>query len=129
MTVYLDASALVKLVVPEAESDVLRQFLRRRPEWTSSALASVELRRAARIRGGHSVQTADELLQRLDLIDLGEEVLDRAARLMPRTLRTLYAIHVASAMLLEQELEALVTYDGRMQDAAELHGLPIAAPA
>jgi predicted nucleic acid-binding protein len=56
-------------------------------------------------------------------------LLDRAGALEPPTLRTLDAIHVASALALGDELEAIVTYDVRMAAAAEGLGLPLAAPA
>ena len=71
---------------------------------------------------------ARRLLDRVDLIELDDELLDLAADL-PEPLRSLDAIHVAAAMELGDQLEALVTYDAQMTRAAEALGLPVLAPA
>ncbi len=129
MAVYLDSSALVKLVVEERESKSLRNFLRRRPLRVSSDLARVEVRRAVRAHGREARVRARRVLARIRLLRLDDAVLDAAARLDPRVLRSLDAIHLASAKALGAELESVVTYDARMRRAAELLGLAVVAPA
>ena len=125
---YLDSSALVKLVIDEAESGALRSFLRAGPI-TSSVIARVEVPRAVRRRGQDYERLIPAVLSRMALIDMAVAIIARAARLDPPVLRTLDAIHLASAMELGDDLEAIVTYDARMLAAAELMRLPVAAPA
>jgi hypothetical protein len=127
--VYLDSSALVKLVVAERESSALRRFLRSNPRRASCALARVEVVRAVRAHGTRAVTRASRLLRTLDLVRLDEELLDDAAHLDRGVLRSLDAIHLASARALGDELTAVVTYDDRMKSAAHLHGLTVEAPA
>jgi predicted nucleic acid-binding protein len=126
---YLDTSAVVKLLVREGETAALRRWLRRRPRRVASALLSVELLRAARRAGEpRLVVEARRLLTGITLIGVDNAVLDRAGDLEPGQLRTLDAIHLATALSLGAELDAVVTYDRRMADAAALVGLAIAAP-
>jgi predicted nucleic acid-binding protein len=125
---YLDSSALVKLVVVEAESTALRRFLRREPMRASCALARVEVVRAVRPHGAAAMSRARQLLRRLDLIQLDDELLDTAAFLDGGLLRSLDAIHLAAALTLGEELTAVVTYDDRMTTAAGLFGLVVDAP-
>jgi len=127
---YLDTSAVVKLLVREGETAALRRWLRRRPRRVASALLSVELLRAARRAGEpRLVVEARRLLSGITLVDVHGAVLDRAGELEPGQLRTLDAIHLATALSLGAELDAVVTYDRRMADAAALVGLAIAAPS
>ena len=126
--VYLDSSALVKLVVVEPESSALRRYLADEPERASCALARVEVIRAVRAHGPSTVSRAQRLLQRLNLVEVDDELLEAAAALDPRILRSLDAIHVAAAQLLGEELTAVVTYDRRMAAAAQLLDLTVAAP-
>lgn len=127
-SVYLDASALVKLVIREPESEALRRYLRRKLRRTSSALARVEVVRAARPHGRAAVARARRLVARLDLVRVEDPVLDAAALLRPSLLRSLDAIHLASAQTLKAELEAIVTYDDRLSAAARDLGMPIERP-
>jgi hypothetical protein len=126
--VYLDSSALVKLVVAEDESAALRRYLRSRPERVSCALARVELMRAVRPQGGAALARARRLLRRVDLVHLDDDLLDAAASLDPGILQSLDAIHLAAAQTMADDLAAVVTYDDRMAAAAGLLGLPVAAP-
>ena len=126
--VYLDSSALVKLVIAEPESPALRRYLGGEPERASCALARVEVLRAVRGHGSAALTRARRLLQRLNLVQIDEELLDAAAALDPRVLRSLDAIHLAAAHLFAGELTALVTYDRRMTAAAALVDLTVAAP-
>ncbi|GAC1331011.1 MAG: type II toxin-antitoxin system VapC family toxin [Mycobacteriales bacterium] len=130
MRVYLDTSALVKLVQIESESEALRRYLRDRPgeALVSSALARVELVRAVSTGGQPAVAHARRLLDRLYLVDLDPYLLDQAADLAPATpLRSLDAIHLAAAQLV-RPLRAVVTYDERMLVAAHHLQLPTATP-
>jgi len=126
--VYLDSSALVKLVVAEAESRALRRYLRPHPQRATCALARVEVLRAVRTHGARALTRARSLLRRFDLIAMDDELLERAAAIDAAVLRSLDAIHLAAAQTLGDELTELVTYDGRMTAAAEKLGLTVAAP-
>lgn len=126
--VYLDSSALVKLVVAEPESAALRRYLRKQPQRASCALARVEVVRAVKPHGAAAVARARRLLPRLDLIQLDDELLDDAAALDASVLRSLDAIHLAAAQTLADELDAVVTYDDRMTTAAGVLGLTVDAP-
>lgn len=126
--VYADSSALVKLVDEELESAALRTHLGATPRVASSALARVEVLRAARTYGSTAIERAQRVLRTLELVPLTDTVLDAAAALDDAVLRSLDAIHVASAMLLRQELSEIITYDRRMAAAAAAHGLTVAAP-
>lgn len=126
--VYLDSSALVKLVVAESESPALLRYLAGEPERASCALARAEVPRAVRAHGAAAITRARRLLQRLNLVQIDDELLDAAATIDPRILRSLDAIHLAAAQLFGDELTAIVTYDRRMADAAKLLGLEVIAP-
>ena len=128
IVVYLDSSALVKLVVAESESAALRRYLRAEPRRASCALAKVEVLRAVRLHGAAAMMRARRLLRRVDLVALDDELLDSAAVLDAGILRSLDAIHLAAAQTLAEELTAVVTYDERMTTAAGLLGLVVAAP-
>jgi predicted nucleic acid-binding protein len=126
---YLDSSAIVKLAVAEAESGALRRYLRRRKPYVSSALARAEVARALLPFGPAAQQRGDAVLARLDLVRVGDTVLRAAGALLPDDVRTLDAIHLATAQQLGEDLARVVTYDIRMQAAAEHLGLDVAAPA
>ncbi|MFZ0170574.1 MAG: type II toxin-antitoxin system VapC family toxin [Acidimicrobiales bacterium] len=131
MRLYLDSSALVKLVQREKESDALRRFLRRHraDQLVTSALARVEVVRAVLIGGPAALAQARRQLSRLDQILLSTEVLDRAATLAPNVqLRSLDAIHLAAAQLVGGDLRAVVTYDRRMANAAQDLGFAVERP-
>ena len=128
MALYLDASAAVKLLIDEAESDALWAYVDG-PLRTSSALLRTELVRVATRLDARRVGIARVLLGSFTLREIDNEVLDRAGEMAPHTLRTLDAIHIATASLLGPDLEAVVTYDRRMIEAARLYGLPVASPA
>jgi predicted nucleic acid-binding protein len=128
--VYVDASAIVKLVITEAESAALEAFVRADRRLISSRVAAIEVRRAAeRQQEQPTAQTVDAVIASLGLIDLYPALADVAGRLPPPTLRSLDAIHLATALSLGDELDALVTYDGRLADAARAAGLEVVAPA
>lgn len=130
MRIYLDTSALVKLVTPERESVHLLRWLDKRTDrsWVASALVRTELIRAVSLSGPGAFGQAEAVLARMDLVSVTAAVLDAAGRLGPDGLRSLDAIHVASALRCQPDLEAVVTYDLRMIDAVRLLGLPVAHP-
>jgi predicted nucleic acid-binding protein len=128
---YLDSSAIVKLVQHEPESAALARFVddQRDDDFVTSAIARVEVGRAVLPSGAEAVARARELLARMYEVALDVDVLDRAASLVPDSLlRSLDAIHLASAELLGGELRAVVTYDRRIASAAALLRLPVASP-
>jgi hypothetical protein len=125
---YLDSSALVKLVVPEQETEALRAFVAGRAPLASCALARVEVVRAVGRHGSAHAATARALLDEVDLALLDDELLDVAAEL-DGPLCSLDAIHLAAALELGDELEALVTYDAQLARAAETLRLPVASPS
>lgn len=127
-TVYLDSSALVKLVVREPESDALIHHLTERPNRASCALARVEVVRAVAAHGKAAAARARQLLGRISLLRLDDVLLDEAASMDGAVLRSLDAIHLAAAQALGDDLAELVTYDHRMAEAAQRIGLLVNAP-
>ena len=125
---YLDSSAIVKLVVAEPESSALRKFLRRRRPLVTSALARTEVTRAVLGEGEAGMARARDVLARLDLLRVNDRVLEAAGALLPAELRSLDAIHLATARQLGSDLGHVVTYDDRMLDAARVLRLTTAAP-
>lgn len=128
LSLYLDSSALVKLVQEEAETDALRRFLARASAQYSSMLARAEVPRAARRVDPRASARAHVLLDELDLVEIDEELLTDAAKVGDASLRTLDAIHLATALALGDELDAVVTYDTRLAEAAEAEGLRVESP-
>ena len=126
--VYLDSSALVKLVVLEPESRPLRAYLRREPRRISCGLARTEVLRAVRPAGPAALELARRLLRSVDLIRLDDALLDAAGMLEPVGLRSLDAVHLAAAQLVAPALRAVVTYDRRLAGAATSLGFAVAAP-
>lgn len=126
---YLDSSALVKLVVPEPETDPLLAFLRMQPRQVTSRLATIEVPRALARRGPTGQPKAVDLLASMDLVELDHELALAAAVVEPVGLRTLDAIHLATAMALRDDLSAVVSYDRRLVDAARAAGLLVLSPA
>lgn len=129
--IYLDSAAIVKLVHAESETQALRDWLDERADigWVSSALAEVESFRAL---ARHAPQAAVRLHLVLDLIDLidldpGTRILAQTVR--PAAVRSLDAIHLATALGVGARLTSFVTYDKRLADAARDAGLSVDAPA
>ncbi len=129
-TVYLDSSALVKLVFAESESPALRAFLGEQRSRVSSALARTEVGRVVN-RLGRSEDAkarAGDVLDRTALIALDNGILLRAGEVGPAQLRTLDAVHLATALSLGDDLGGIVTYDRRLADAAHRAGLTVWSP-
>jgi len=125
---YLDSSAIVKLVA-EPESPALRRALAAWPERVSSVVARIEVHRVARRMGGPPPVRVREVLRRIALVELDEPVVQAAATLDPPALRTLDAIHLATARSLGDDLGAICTYDARMAEAAAALGMGVLTPA
>jgi uncharacterized protein len=129
---YLDASALVKLATPEAETEALRDELEHYDTRVTNRLATVEVARALLRRGVASANLVDavaEAFTGLAIVELDGMIAQAAGGIAPPALRSLDAIHVASALAVREELEAVVTYDARLADAARAAGLEVVAPA
>ena len=123
--VFLDSSALVKLVVPEPETDALIAFLGDpHAPVVISEVATTEVTRAARRVGAD----ASVALAECDVVLLRSEHLLAAARIDPPGLRTLDAIHLVTAMGIADRLDVFVAYDRRLLDAAKALGLAVASP-
>lgn len=127
---YLDSSAIVKLVLPEPETPALFDLIESYPERVTSALATVEVLRAARrsATGEAVIQRAEQVLARLGLIKIDPEVLKSAASPGPRELGPLDAIHLATALSLGDQLGGMAAYDTRLKEAAEATGVEILTP-
>ena len=127
---YLDASALAKLLLTERESPALERRVAGQ-RLVTSALSRVEVSRAVR-RGLADPEPAlalfEEILGRCVVLPVDAGMLGAAAGVEPPTLRTLDAIHLASALLLADELDAFVTYDRQLGTAAAKAGLLVEAP-
>jgi len=124
---YVDTSAFVKLFRVERETGALRDDLGEAP-LVSSALLGVEARRAAARLGPDAVVVAGRLLQRVTLLALDDPVLEHAATLEPLALRSLDALHLATALSIGPPHLTLYTYDERLADAAGAHGFAVRTP-
>ena len=128
--VYLDSSAIVKLVVREPGTAALRRHLRRRATPVSSAFARTEVvLRAVTAHGEPATKLAHVVLGRFELLRINDRVLRTAGALTPSGLRTLDAIHLAGALTLESDLKRVLCYDARLAEAFEDRGLKVVAPA
>lgn len=126
---YLDSSALAKLVVDEPETQALRLAIRAWPQRVSSVVAAVEVARAARRLGKpETAARAETVLRRVELLDLDHMIVRLATTLEPSTLGSLDAVHVATALALGPSVGAFACYHGRLQAAATSAGLTVLAP-
>lgn len=127
--IYLDSSALMKLVREEAETRALGDWLSAQQDRVvSSALGRIEVLRAARRAGDEALTEARAVIGDVDLIPLDRGVQDLASEIGEPLLRTLDALHLASAVLLGNDLSVFVAYDGRLLNAARSAGLPVQSP-
>jgi predicted nucleic acid-binding protein len=126
---YIDTSAAVKLVIREEQTTALRRALGRWPRRASSALLRLELLRAvARTGLPRAMDRARRELATVHLVTIDDALLDRAIDLRPSRLRSLDALHLATALTLGADLGAVLTYDARMIEAASGLGLPVVSP-
>jgi len=126
---YIDSSAIVKLVIAEPESKGLRRYISRRQPLVTTALARTEVARALLPIDPEAVARGEEALRRIQLLRVNDRVLRAAGRIEPAELRSLDAIHLASAGVLGPAVRQIVTYDERMADAAHAAGFTVAAPS
>jgi predicted nucleic acid-binding protein len=129
--IYLDSSALLKLLFEERESAALAGWIAERTEtpMVSSELSKVEVVRATRRLDTAVVPAARALVSQLDLIPLSSGLIEEATDAGEPLLRTLDAIHLASAMSIRNELTAFVAYDNRLLTAAQDAGIEPISPA
>lgn len=129
--IYFDTSALVKLVFEEAESSALAAWLTERADVPkiSSDLSMVELLRTCRRIDEEAVRDAALLLGGIDLLPIDRPIVERAATLFPHELRSLDAIHLASALSVRAGLTTFVVYDSRLRSAAAEAGIDVESPA
>jgi predicted nucleic acid-binding protein len=125
---YVDASALVKLIVLEADSVRFQRWYLETERIVTSRIGVIETRRAAG-RHPHDAGELRSVIASVEVIELDRQVADRAAAAVPPGLRTLDAIHIATALELGPALDAFVTYDDRLAAAARAAGLPVVHPA
>ncbi len=131
LLLYLDPTAIVKLVVEASETEALREELVRWPERATSRLSVAEVVREARLHSEGAAGIARKVLSGLTLVNVDAEVLELAADLdVPSLpgLPTLDVIHLATALSLSGDLGAFVSYDGRMLLAADAAGLNVLVP-
>jgi predicted nucleic acid-binding protein len=125
---YLDSSALVKLAVLEPESQTLLRYVRGRRLLVSSALARTEVLRALLPLGPQAIERGREVLASIDLVRVTDRVLEAAGMRPPLHLRSLDAIHLATAQQIGVDLARIVTYDARMAAGAKALGLSVTSP-
>jgi predicted nucleic acid-binding protein len=126
--IYADTSALAKLLIPETETAALRSWISRQDaRLVTNSVGVVELRRLAARVSQQALGAATVLLGRIDRLALTPAALALAGELPPPEVRTLDALHIASAAEL-LELQVLLTYDRRMAEAATHFGLPVESP-
>jgi len=128
--IYLDSSALLKLLHEEPESAALADWLAAHADspMVSSELAKVEVLRACRRVNPDALPAARSLLAQLDMIPLTSDLIDDAADIGEVTLRSLDAIHLASALSIRSDLASFIAYDLRLGDAAGAVGLELLRP-
>ena len=124
---YVDASALVKLVIAEADSLELLHWYLEAERVITNRIGLIETERAVS-RRDHDPERLRAVLGQLEVFELDDDLGRRAGALAPASLRTLDAIHVATALTIGS-IDAFVTYDDRQAEAARAVGLPVVRPA
>ena len=112
----------------EPESVALRDRLMQDVDQVASAIVEVEVVRAVRRAAPELTALAQNVVSQIAVVEPTEAIRERAALLEPATLRSLDALHLATALEIGDELDGLVTYDGRMSAVAETFGLAVLAP-
>jgi uncharacterized protein len=127
---YVDTSAVLKLLVEESHSRTFAAFYdeQARASWVSSALLRIEVIRAVTRVMPAVLPDARELLAAFDYVSIDDEIIDAAMNEPDRMLRSLDAIHLATARVLGPDLTGLVTYDDRLATAAHDAGIPVTTP-
>lgn len=128
---YLDTSAIVKLVLDEAESSALLAVIAETEHLVSSVVGEIETRRVvARVPDTEGILSSvmEQVLARMSVVPLSGYLVASAGALAPPELRTLDAIHLATALAITEELRGIAVYDHRLASAAAARGLAIVAP-
>lgn len=130
MAFYLDTSAAVKLVVAETGSQAMSRWASDHDgEVFSGDLLRTELLRATRRGAPDQMIRARALLESITLLSVSTATFVWAASLEPPSLRSLDAVHLATALTIGDDLAGIVTYDRRMVEAARLQGVMPISPA
>ena len=128
-TAYVESSAMTKLVLDEHESASLRNALGEHEHIVASDLTTLEvMRAAARVRGDEGMAQARAALVPVGNLPIDRSIIAVASRLEPRSLRSLDAIHVATALTLSPDDVTFYSYDARTIEAARSAGLSVASP-
>jgi len=127
---YLDTSAAFKLLAAEEHAEAFLAFYRERRAdgWISSDLLRIEVSRAVTRNWPALIPDAQRLLDAFEYVQIDEDVVRSAIVEPDRLLRSLDAIHLATARILGPELTALMTYDDRLAKAAADAGITVLAP-
>lgn len=127
---YFDSSALLKLLFEEPESGQLEQWVSEQSgvPAVSSELVKIEVTRATRRLDPQVLPAARRLVAQLDLVPMTSDLIESAGDVGSDLLRSLDAVHLASALSLGSALTAFVAYDARLTTAAQDADLPIAQP-
>ena len=126
---YVDTSAAAKLVLAEPDSGAMRRWAEsHEPELCSCDILRTELQRAVRRHAPQSMARVRDLLTSIVLTTVSAELCERAARVEAPPLRALDALHLAAALDLGNELDAIVTYDDRLAEAAQTNGIATISP-
>lgn len=127
---YADTSAVIKLLIDEPQTSAMSAFYDEHEncEWTGSTLLRIEVARAVNRIQPALLPEARELLDYFSFIPINDDVIERATLEPDRSLRSLDAIHLATARKLAGDLAGLVSYDERLLAAATSAGLPVASP-
>lgn len=128
--IYLDTSAALKLIVAEAETERLELWLAERAgiPRVSSRLLRIEMLRTLARNAPDRMNRANVILSATALLSI-DDVAATAEAIGGRMLRSLDAIHLATAYQVRTELTAFVCYDKRLCDSAQALGLPVETPA
>lgn len=126
---YIDTSALAKLIIIEAESATLKAWIDdQRPVLISSPITSTEITRTVNRREPESLGLVPRILSGITFVPMDTETLRFAGIIGPVTLRSIDAIHVATAIRSGKYVSSIVTYDKRMAEAARLNGVTVISP-
>jgi len=128
--IYLDTSAIVKVVVTEPESAALVDWLNGKSDsaWVTSVIGRIEVMRAANRVGHATAAAARRLLESIDTLVLTDAIVTLSESIGPPELRTLDSVHLATAQIYRPNLDAFCVYDRRLFAAADAHQLPVVAP-
>ena len=125
---YVDASAIVKLVLDEQDTPSMVRWFIETERAATSVVGVIETRRAIS-RRPHDSAVLSSIMDMFITLELSDTITAAASRVSPAGLRTLDAIHVATALSIGPDLESFVTYDDRLAEAARAVGLPVVRPA